>query len=230
MTLNQQQYLGGRSLLFKAGENDVNNDKPGRGRIEAPGMIGRLDQGDEVAIIDGNRVVARIVGERIAPYQRPGPGLCKGMITIEAEDDEHLQDFAEYMPQALRRWQTRIRPYEYRDDPQTSVSSSARWILDPQNDVLMSPASYWEIAIKVSIGKLKLHQPYDDFIDACLQKYKFRILPIEPAHTARLLSLPFPPNHKDPFDRLLVAQALVEQMSMVSSDKQLDAYPITRLW
>jgi len=75
-------------------------------------------------------------------------------------------------------------------------------VLNPANEILISPASYWEIAIKVSIGKLTLHQPYEDFIDACLNKHGFTILPVEPKHTAALTTLPF--HHKDPFDRLLV--------------------------
>ncbi len=63
-----------------------------------PDLIHHLSAGEEVVITEGDRVVARIVGERPSPRQRPGPGLCKGMMTIVAEDDEHLQDFAEYMP------------------------------------------------------------------------------------------------------------------------------------
>jgi PIN domain nuclease of toxin-antitoxin system len=103
------------------------------------------------------------------------------------------------------------------NDPQLNkVAESA--IVDSANDVFMSPASYWEIAIKVSIGKLVLHQPYEDFVDACVNRYGFVILPVEPRHTARVAALPFPPNHKDPFDRLIVAQALVEGMSVVSAD------------
>ena len=94
----------------------------------------------------------------------------------------------------------------------------------------MSPASFWEIAIKVSIGKLKLHQPYDDFVDVCLNKYGFVMLPIEPKHTGRLVSLAFPPNHKDPFDRLLVSQALVESIGLISGDAVLDAYGVARSW
>ena len=75
-------------------------------------------------------------------------------------------------------------------DPQLSpVAASA--IMDPANDVFMSPASYWEIAIKVSIGKLILYQPYEDFVDACLNRYRFVILPIEPRHAARVAALPF---------------------------------------
>lgn len=98
-------------------------------------------------------------------------------------------------------------------------------ILDADHEVLISPATYWEIAIKVSIGKLNLHQPYEDFIDACLSTYRFTILPVGPKHTARVVGLPF--HHKDPFDRLLVAQALVEEIPIISNDPALDAYGVT---
>lgn len=61
-------------------------------------LIGKLESGDEIVITDNQRRVAKLVGERPPLLQRPGPGLCKGMITIVADDDEHLKDFAEYMP------------------------------------------------------------------------------------------------------------------------------------
>jgi PIN domain nuclease of toxin-antitoxin system len=115
------------------------------------------------------------------------------------------------------------------DDPQ--LSARARTLIqDPTNEILISPASYWEIAIKVSLAKWRLNRPYEEFIDIGLKQYGFLILPILPAHTARLIGLPYPPGHKDPFDRLLVAQALVEQVSIVSADSLLDAYGATRLW
>jgi antitoxin (DNA-binding transcriptional repressor) of toxin-antitoxin stability system len=63
-----------------------------------PEVIARLGRGEEVAIVEGTQVVARIVGERAAQGQRPGPGLAKGMLTIHSDDEEHLKDFAEYMP------------------------------------------------------------------------------------------------------------------------------------
>jgi PIN domain nuclease of toxin-antitoxin system len=113
------------------------------------------------------------------------------------------------------------------DDPQLSVTAKTL-IQDTSNEVLISPASYWEIAIKVSIGKWILNQPYENFIDACLNGYGFQILPILPSHTARLIGLPF--HHKDPFDRLIVAQALVEGIPIISADPLLDAYGVTRLW
>jgi PIN domain nuclease of toxin-antitoxin system len=115
------------------------------------------------------------------------------------------------------------------DDPQLSATATAL-IVDAANDILISPASYWEMAIKISIGKLKLQRPYEDIMDVCLKQYGFRILPIEPTHTGRLVTLPYPPKHKDPFDRLLVAQALVEGIPLISGDPELDGYSITRLW
>ena len=115
------------------------------------------------------------------------------------------------------------------DDPQ--LSGRARTLIqDASNEILISPASYWEIAIKVSIGKWRLNRPYEEFIDIGLNRYGFQVLPILPTHTARLIGLPFPPGHRDPFDRLLVAQVLVEQIPIVSADSPFDAYGVTRLW
>jgi PIN domain nuclease of toxin-antitoxin system len=120
--------------------------------------------------------------------------------------------------------------YRYiEDDPQ--LSGTARTLIqDASNEILISPASYWEIAIKISIGKWLLNRPYEDFIDLALNRYGFQVLRILPTHTARVIGLPFPSGHKDPFDRLLVAQALVEKIAIVSADAPLDAYGITRLW
>lgn len=112
-------------------------------------------------------------------------------------------------------------------DPQLSETAKAL-ILDPTHEIFISTASYWEIAIKVSVGKLKLNQPYANFIDICLNKYGFTIISAEPRYTAQLIGLPF--HHKDPFDRLLVVQAMVENMPIISKDAVLDAYGIVRFW
>ncbi len=101
-------------------------------------------------------------------------------------------------------------------------------IIDPNNIKLISPASYWEIAIKLSIQKYTLQVSYDEFIQEAVFDNGFEILPIEPRHTAALISLTF--HHKDPFDRMLIAQATVEGIPIVSVDSKLDPYPITRLW
>ena len=99
---------------------------------------------------------------------------------------------------------------------------------DPENEVLISPASYWEMAIKISLRKWQLNRPYQEFMDVALVQYAFSILPILPIYTEGLLNMPF--HHRDPFDRLIIAQAQAEQIPIVSSDAQLDSYGIQRLW
>lgn len=92
----------------------------------------------------------------------------------------------------------------------------------------MSLASLWEIAIKNSIGKLPLGKPFDQLIPEQLQRNGFTVLGLTVAHTAKLTQLPF--HHRDPFDRMLVAQCQLESLPLVSSDEMLDAYGIKRLW
>jgi PIN domain nuclease of toxin-antitoxin system len=93
---------------------------------------------------------------------------------------------------------------------------------------LLSPASYWEIAIKIKIGKLSLRPGFDEFIGNAIDDYDLEILNILPKHTSVLTSLQM--FHGDPFDRLLVAQASIEEIPILSKDKQLDPYPVCRLW
>lgn len=110
-----------------------------------------------------------------------------------------------------------------------SLSTTARQLIeDAANSKFISPASYWELAIKISIGKYALHEPYEPFIDRAIRQNGFLILHIEPRHTAALTNLPF--HHRDPFDRLMVAQIMVEGLILVSADSVLDAYPIQRVW
>jgi len=114
-------------------------------------------------------------------------------------------------------------------DPQLSKTAESM-ILNTANDVFMSPASYWEIAIKVGIGKLVLNQPFSAFIDVCVKHYGFLILPIEPLHADAVSRLPFFSGHRDPFDRMLVVQAIVAGMGLISVDRRLDAYGVRRFW
>lgn len=112
-------------------------------------------------------------------------------------------------------------------DPQVSPSARAH-IEDPSHDKYISPASFWEAAIKISTGKYTLTQSYAAFFRKSIEENGFAILPIEIAHTEIVTTLPF--HHRDPFDRLIVAQAQAEGMELVSSDAQPDAYGITRIW
>jgi len=113
------------------------------------------------------------------------------------------------------------------NDPQLS-RTAASLIMDSANEKLVSPASYWEIAIKIGARKYALTRPYEIFMREAIDKNGFAYLHIEPRHTARLTTMAH--HHKDPFDRLLVAQALAEGIAIVSVDAQLDAYGVTRLW
>ena len=112
----------------------------------------------------------------------------------------------------------------------SQLSATAQTIIqDGANDVFISPASFWEMAIKVSVGKWQMNQSFEDYVDACLNRYHFVLLAIEPAHAIAVSRLPFPTSHRDPFDRLLIAQAQVEQLSIVSADAAFDAYSVQRM-
>lgn len=109
------------------------------------------------------------------------------------------------------------------------LSLAARQLIeDATNSKFVSPATYWEIAIKISIGKYALNEPYETFFDRAIRQNGFQILPIEPRHTVALTTLPY--HHRDPFDRLMIAQAIIERLALVSADAIFDAYPIQRLW
>jgi PIN domain nuclease of toxin-antitoxin system len=88
----------------------------------------------------------------------------------------------------------------------------------------ISVASIWEVAIKVGIGKLEA--PPD--LVAAAEASNFAVLPIEPRHAWRVRELPH--HHRDPFDRLLVAQAIEERLPIVSADPRFDAYGVERIW
>lgn len=101
-------------------------------------------------------------------------------------------------------------------------------IEDPQNQVLLSLVSPWEMQIKFGINKLKLHQPVRAIIDAQLAHGSFTLLTITLDHIEELSRLP--DFHRDPFDRLLIAQAIREKLTIVTSDKTFARYPVQTLW
>ena len=118
----------------------------------------------------------------------------------------------------------------YLFDDQKLETTASQLISDRTNRVYVSPVAFWEIAIKVSIQKLKLNTDYESFIEFGMNKNQFIYLPISLKHTSRLLSLPQLKDHRDPFDRLLVAQALVEGFMLISADARLDSYSVPRVF
>ena len=111
----------------------------------------------------------------------------------------------------------------------SSLSQPARSAISSElNECYLSLASCWELAIKASIGKLQLTKSLDLFIPEELEANDFRLLSIDFMHIAKVETLPF--HHRDPFDRLLAAQALSEKMTLISADMVLSEYGVKRLW
>lgn len=101
-------------------------------------------------------------------------------------------------------------------------------IANPKNECLLSLASCWELAIKLSLGKLRLATPIERLIPQQLAANGFRQMEIEFRHVARVATMPF--HHRDPFDRLLAAQALEEGLAIVSADAVFQRYGVKKIW
>lgn len=112
-------------------------------------------------------------------------------------------------------------------DPQLSKTAHGL-IADKSNERFISPACYWEVAVKASVGKYNLTTPHEQFFQSAINTIGLTILPIEPKHTAIVAGLPF--HHRDSFDRLLIAQALSEGVPIVSADRIIDSYGVPRHW
>jgi len=109
------------------------------------------------------------------------------------------------------------------------LSQRARELfVDPHNLVLLSVASAWEIAVKNRLGKLPLPQPVERFVPSLRTKYCVESLPLDEEsalHEARL-----PPLHRDPFDRILVSQAIVHGLVLLTPDSLIQQYPVRSTW
>jgi PIN domain nuclease of toxin-antitoxin system len=100
-------------------------------------------------------------------------------------------------------------------------------IENPKNNISISMISLWEIAIKLNINKLTLQVSFKE-LKAILLRFDIKIVPIHFEHTETYLTLA--PHHKDPFDRMLIAQAITENFIIVGSDEVFDKYPVIRMW
>jgi PIN domain nuclease of toxin-antitoxin system len=106
--------------------------------------------------------------------------------------------------------------------------AARRAIADSKNECLLSIASGWEMAIKIGLGKLELSGKLERFLPEQMTSNGIRELPIEMRHATRVARLPF--YHRDPFNRLLAAQALEEDLAIVSMDPVFKRYGVTRIW
>lgn len=113
------------------------------------------------------------------------------------------------------------------EDKQIS-SSGQRLILDSSSEIFISTASLWEIAIKINIGKLALNKPFEQSFPDELDSHGIEILDITVDTLVQLTTLPL--HHRDPFDRLIIAQAIVEGIPIISKDEAFDLYDVKREW
>lgn len=111
----------------------------------------------------------------------------------------------------------------------SNLSPASRKLIEgTENEKFVSAASIWETAIKVSIGKMSLTAPFDDIFPRQLEINGFDLLPVKIEHSSIVATLPF--HHRDPFDRIIAAQAIAESMFIVSLDEIFDHYGINRKW
>lgn len=111
----------------------------------------------------------------------------------------------------------------------SELSSTARnAIEDDLNNKFVSIASVWETAIKISIGKMNLTEPFDDLFPSQLHTNGFNLYPISVNHTSVVSRLPF--LHRDPFDRILAAVTLADAMTLISGDEVFDKYSVAMIW
>ena len=114
------------------------------------------------------------------------------------------------------------------DDPSKLSGPAAQALQDPANDLLLSAATVWELAIKIGQKKLTLSLPYRQWMEKAAADLELAILPVTVEYAERQIILPT--YHKDPFDRMIISQALVEGVGVVCADTAFDAYGIQRVW
>ncbi len=114
------------------------------------------------------------------------------------------------------------------EDSQNLTDKVKKIYLDNSNEIYLSVASLWEMAIKISLKKLTVSNHLSTFIDKHAIENNIRLLDVQPHHVIPIEELPN--HHKDPFDRLLVCQCIQEKMVLLSKDKALDKYAIKRIW
>ncbi len=113
------------------------------------------------------------------------------------------------------------------DHPDLTKKARAAY-RNERNEVFVSIVSLWEIAIKKSLGKIQLSGSLNAFISSALEFLGLSLLPLTVEHILRLESLPY--HHRDPFDRIIVSQALHEKMHILAGDPEFDSYGVKRIW
>lgn len=108
------------------------------------------------------------------------------------------------------------------------LSAKARqYIEDPDNEGYISIVSFWEMSIKIQLDKLRIAMPFKDLYKEA-DKNGLKLLPVTFAHTEKLLTLSL--HHRDPFDRMLISQAIIDKLPIVGKDRNFEKYKVTLIW
>jgi PIN domain nuclease of toxin-antitoxin system len=107
-------------------------------------------------------------------------------------------------------------------------ATMAEWLSQASGAIWISVASLWEMSIKIRLGKLKMPEPFDNYVLRQIHMNRLEILPIHAPHVFGTMKLPM--HHRDPFDRLLIAQASIEKLTLISQDEALRAYDVPMIW
>ena len=116
----------------------------------------------------------------------------------------------------------------WRDEPPKLSPTAFAEISNPHNDIFLSVATVWELQIKIALRKFTINGGLKNAVEDEQRSNGFQILPVQLAHALHLENLP--PHHKDPFDRLLISQAIVENMTLVGADTDFAKYQVNLLW
>ena len=116
----------------------------------------------------------------------------------------------------------------WRDEPRKISPTAFAEVSNPNNDVFLSVVTVWELQIKIALNKFIIKGGLENAVRQEQQNNGFQILPVNLSHALHLENLP--PHHKDPFDRLLISQAIVENMTLVSADANFGKYQANLLW
>lgn len=114
------------------------------------------------------------------------------------------------------------------DDPSKLGAAATAVLRAPENELLLSAGTMWELSIKCGLTRLKLSLPFRQWMQKAITDLDLRVLPITLDHAEWQAGLPF--HHRDPFDRPLAAQAIVERIPLVSADEIFDEYEVGRIW
>lgn len=114
------------------------------------------------------------------------------------------------------------------DDPSKLGPAALAALQDPASELLLSAATIWELAIKIGQGKLALSMPFRKWVETASDDLRLTLLPVTLEFAERVVTLP--PHHKDPFDRLMIAQSLVAGIPIEGADAAFDLYGVTRVW